>query len=149
MMITFFICFSCSRINSGSSRKCSYCGRFLTEGLVALRDFVRGTLRIAGRSTSGGYVCIRFCRLRVAACVVVLLLAVGPVSIAQLIVCPLQIGGGITLRAAGSVGLLDERPGPGQFFGWCGPCVAQPPARRADERGRHAESDRVDIWCSP
>jgi hypothetical protein len=73
------------------------------------------TLRIASSSTSACHIGIRRGGLRIATSVVVLLLSVGFVSVAQLIVGTLQVGGRITL-CSGSVSLFDERPGPSHLF---------------------------------
>ena len=76
---------------------------------------MRSTLCLACGGTRRCDISVRSSGLRVTTRLVVLLLGGGFVSVAQLIVSPLQIGGCITL-CTGSIGLLDECPSPRHFF---------------------------------
>lgn len=82
--------------------------RFLSKGLVALRHFLGGALRITSPGTCDRNIGIGGGVFRIAARLVVLVLRVGLIRIAQLVMRALQIRRGKPL-CTGSVGLLDHR----------------------------------------
>jgi hypothetical protein len=100
---------------------------------------MRCSLCFAGSRPSGCYISIRRGGFSVATGIVILLISSGPVSIAQLIVCLLQIGRGIPL-SSGSVSLFDEGAGSRHFFRWLGPLCGTATGQTAREHGYRNES---------
>jgi hypothetical protein len=100
---------------------------------------MRCSLRIARGSTSGCYISIRRGGFSVATGIVILFVCVGPVCIAQLIVCFLQIGRGIALRS-GPVSLFDECAGARHFLRWLRPLRGTATGQTAHEYGGRDES---------